>query len=206
MRTPQCFTHICRKRFDFFADCRSPLNIANLPVKSPFSRKHFCNFVPIFDRPPSCPCIPIKHVTDLKISKSYIGNVPRILLSKKYFIKESSFAFYFLSFSLLYYKEISLVLALFFWLKKKKLHELIYKSRNFYHGFHVFIYYWVDQFQFQFFTLNLKNSDKTKKSHVQGRAREISIGPATQHSSSPSQVLIGKYVCVYVYTYICVYK
>jgi len=116
--------------FDFFADCRSPLNIANLPVKSPFSRKHFCNFVPIFDRPPSCPCILIKHVTDLNISKSYIGNVPRILLSKKYFIKESSFAFYFLSFSLLYYKEISLVLALFFWLKKKKLHELIYKSSN----------------------------------------------------------------------------
>jgi len=47
--------------------------------------------VPIFDGPPSCPRIPIKHVIDVNISKFYISNVPRILLSKKYFIKKSSF-------------------------------------------------------------------------------------------------------------------
>jgi len=46
----KCSNHVFRKWSDFFlGSCRkNPLNIAILPIKTLFSRKHFCYFCPDF--------------------------------------------------------------------------------------------------------------------------------------------------------------
>jgi len=51
--------------------CRkNPLNIAILPVKSPFHKNRVSHFVPVFDRPLSCTLIYLKRVMKRKLSKS----------------------------------------------------------------------------------------------------------------------------------------
>ena len=93
--TKELYSHlsfIYRKRFDFVSDHTGKIpSISPLyPSKRPFGENAY-TLVPIFGRPHSCPCIQIKQMIDLSISKFYISHMPRILPSDKYFIKKSSF-------------------------------------------------------------------------------------------------------------------
>jgi len=85
-----CCNHNCRKKMQFvFGSCRkNPLKYCHFTHQNAlFEKNNFATFVSTFDRPPSCPRIPIKQVINLNISKFYISNVPRIKQSEKNFIR-----------------------------------------------------------------------------------------------------------------------